>query len=249
MVSGGQEAWSKLLEDIKSVNGWPYPGPFHETMELYRQTTICYDNNLLDATVVLGRAIIDGALFDAVTNPPFSTEGSYVCIHCGKEVVGGLNGLQAHEQKDHNEAKQWWDERRNFLETTLTKKLEAFSKHKKYSDYTDSWDDYDKGGKIGLANLATLSGLLECEELEEISREIRKKAAVRLHRIARSKAYEDWRGTNAEKMKLLIDKRISVKEIEWFSWSSADKLEAKKVLNMVGKYLGTIVRRYEGIWR
>jgi hypothetical protein len=32
MVSKGQIAWSKMLEDIKDVKGWPYPKPFYETI-------------------------------------------------------------------------------------------------------------------------------------------------------------------------------------------------------------------------
>lgn len=249
MVSEGQIAWSKLLEDIKDVKDWPYPEPFHETMELFRQITICYDNNLLDASVVLGRAIIDSAIFDAVINPPFPTIGNYLCSHCGKDIGGGLNGLQVHESNEHHDSKQWWEERRKFLTEMLNKKLQEYSKHKVYEDYTDSWKDYDKEKKIGLKNQATLSGLLERSELDDISENIRLKAAVRLHRIARAEAYEKWRKENAEKMKLLAEKKISVEEIEWFSWPRADKAEAKEVLNKTGNYLGIIIKRYGSIWK
>jgi len=80
----GQEAWSKLLDNIKEVNGWPYPNPFYETMELFRQMTRCYDYELFDACVALGRVIIDRAIFDAVTNPSLPTSGNYVCAHWRK---------------------------------------------------------------------------------------------------------------------------------------------------------------------
>ncbi len=249
MVSEGQMAWSMLLDDIKDVKGWPYPQPFYETMELFRQITLCYDCNLLDASVVLGRAIIDGAIFDAVINPPFPTSGNYLCVKCGKEVSGGLDGLQAHESVEHNDSRQWWEERGKFLNETLNKKLKEFSKHKDYENYTDSWDDYDKDRKIGLENQATLSNLLECEELQDINENIRLKAAVRLHRVARNKAYEKWRNENAEKMRLLAEKKIKVDVIDWFSWSHADKTEAKKVLSKTGYYLGLIIKRYESIWK
>jgi post-segregation antitoxin (ccd killing protein) len=248
-VSEGQIAWSELLEDIKDVKGWPYPEPFHETMELFRQITLCYDNNLLDASVVLGRAIIDGAIFDAIINPPLPISGIYTCSHCGKKISGGLNGLQAHENTEHKDAKQWWEERGKFLDDTLKKRLEGYSKHKEYENYTDSWNDYDKEKMIGLENVATLSGLLEYEELKDISENIRFKAAVRLHRVARAKAYEKWRRENAEEMRLLSEKKIGVEEIEWFSWERADKVEAKRVLDKTGYYLGIIIKRYEGIWK
>ena len=87
MESEGQLAWSKLLGDIKDAEGWPYPEPFYETMELYREATRCYDNNLFDSTVVLGRAILDGAIFDAIINPPFPNSGDYKCAHCEEEML------------------------------------------------------------------------------------------------------------------------------------------------------------------
>ncbi|MDA8054146.1 MAG: hypothetical protein M0Z77_00670 [Thermoplasmatales archaeon] len=253
MVSEGQLAWSKFLDDIKDVKGWPYPEPFQHVMELFRQATLCYDNNSFDACVVLGRAIIDGAIFDAMINPPIPETGSYICVHCGGTVEGGLNGLQIHEYIKHTTTKQWWEERDKFLNETLGRKLKEFSKHKEYTDYTDTWDDFDKKNdnrkKIGLLNQATLSGLLECDELDDINENIRKKTAVRLHRIAMYDAYAKWQRDNAEKMRLLADKKIEVDQIEWFSWGQADGPEAKKVLGKTGTYLTRIIKKYGGIWK
>ena len=249
MISEGQKAWSMLLEDIKNIKGWPYPPPFHETIELFRQMILCYDNNLLNASVILGRAIIDGAIFDAVINPPFPTNVTYLCVHCGKEISGGLNGLEVHESTEHNSTKQWWEERRRFLTDTLNKRLKEFSKNKEYKDYTDSWDDLEKAKKIGLKNVAISSSLLDCNELEKINENIRSKAAVRLHRMARNKAYEKWRKENAEKMKLLSENKIDANAIGWFNWEFPDKTEAKNVLVKTEYYLGLIIKRYVDIWK
>lgn len=249
MISEGQKAWSMLLEDIKNVEGWPYPPPFHQIIGLFRQMILCYDNNLLDASVILGRAIIDGAIFDAVINPPFPTNVKYLCMYCKKEISGGLNRLEAHESMEHHSTKQWREERIKFLTDTLNKKLKEFSKNKEYKNYTDSWGDYDKTKEIGLKNVAVLSGLLDCNELEKINESIRLKAAVRLHRVAREKAYEKWKKENAEKMKLLSENKIEANAIDWFNWEFPDKNEAKNVLVKTEHYLGLIIKRYVDIWK
>jgi len=248
----GQAALSKLLDDIKEVNGLPYPYPFYETMEFFRQMTKCYDYELFDACVVLGRVIIDGAIFDAVTRPPLPASGNYVCMYCGKTVSGGLNGLAEHERIEHKNSKQWREEKNKFLSETLNKKLKDFSEHKneKYKGYADYWDDMgkDSNKKIGLKNQAEFSGLLKPEELKDIDKSIRKKANVRLHKGAKIGTYEKWLKDNAEKLRLIKEKKIKSGTLEWFNLGPADKSEAREVLSKTEFYLELIIKRYKGIW-
>jgi len=242
----GQVAWSKLRNNIGvDERSDQYPYPFYETIELFRQMTRCYDYELFDACVALGRVIVDRAIFDAVTNPPLPTSGNYVCAHCGKMISGGLNGLEAHEGNEHNSMEQYLKERNKFLFETLNKKLKDFSeqKNEKYTGFADYWKDIgkDNNKEIGLKNQAEFSGLLKPEELKDIDESIRQKANVRLHKGAKIKAYEKWRKDNAEKIKSGT--------LEWFNFGLADKPEAREVLSKAEFYLELIIKRYENIWK
>ena len=248
-MTTAQDIWSKFLEDIKEVKGWPYPQPFHQYIEFFREATQSFGCDIYDGTVALSRATIDGAIFECITFPPLSNQGEFPCDVCGEKIKGGLNGLNVHKITRVESTKYFWDQRQDQVNRLLSERLKDFSTHispERYTDFTDKWDDWR--GEVGLKNMALYGGLLTKDQLKDIHRGIRERAAIRLHKNAEIREMHKWREENKEKLEKFYGNEIDASSIDWFSVERATYTEALKVLEKVGGYLTIVVNKYGKIW-
>ena len=248
-MTAAQDIWNKFMEDIKGVKGWPYPEPFHQYIGFFQEAVRSFACDIYDGTVTLSRAVIDGAIFECIMFPPLSNQGEFICDVCGEKIEGGLNGLNAHKLAKVESTKYFWEQRRNQVNKLHNDILEDFSTHispKRYTDFTDTWKDGK--GMVGLENLAFYGGLFTKNELTDIHQEIRRRAAIRLHKNAEMEEINKWREDNKEKLEKLQRNEIDASGIDWFSAERATYTEALKVLEKVGGYLAIVVNKYGKIW-
>lgn len=248
-MSEAQDIWGKFLEDIKGAEGWPYPAPFHQYVEFFREAIQSFQCYIYDGAIILSRSTIDGAIFECVTFPPMSSQGEFVCDACGAKVIGGLKGLNFHKLSKAERTGQLWDERQNQVKRLLSNRLDDFNSNlssERYTNFTDRWED--RKDKIGLKNMALFSGLFNEDELRDIHQGIRKQAAIRLHKDAENKALSKWRDENQGKLEKLARNEIAVSDIDWFSAERATNAESQKVLKKTAVYFAKLVMSYDKIW-
>ena len=232
MVTKGQELWTKLLDDIKNVPGWPYPSPFWSPMELFREATRCYDNQGYVSAISTCTTLTDKLISIAHTSIILPEDRELTCSLCKGKMMGFTKlWVRSISNKDPGgelmgppilgRLISMWQK----SESILTRQSIVIAGKE------------PEGLKVQAINL----GLLTAAEADDAEKTVRTPAHIRIHPQRYAKEYAAWLEMNAADIKLFMEGKT--KEIDWFSPVPLKK-EATATLESTREYLALMITNY-----